>query len=201
MDKKAEEKKRAARPSRYIHLPQKPVQHKSLDDLHLKKTVLFSDQARFELQAGIDLLADAVRTTLGPLGGNVVLERKGRSPLFTSDGTTVAEEISLGHRHRNMGVQLLRQVAAATQKSAGDGATTAIAVAQAIVREGFKNIAAGANPMLLRRGLLKGGAIARLALSNLSQPLETRATMVDVATLASGDPEIGGIVGDVVRKR
>ena len=198
VDKKAEGKKQVARPSRYIDLPSKPVQHKSYDDLHLKKTVLFSDEARLELQAGIDVLADAVRTTLGPLGGSVGVERKGESPLLTSDGITVSKEISLGHPHRNMGVQLLRQVAAATQKSAGDGATTAIVLAQAIIREGFTNIAAGANPMLFRRGLLKGGVIARLALSNLSQPLERRATMVDVATLASGDPEIGGIIGDVV---
>lgn len=201
MDKKAEKaegKKQVARPSRYINLPSRPVQHKSYDDLHLKKTILFSDEARLELQAGIDLLADAVRTTLGPVGGNVGVERQGESPLLTSDGTTICEEISLGHRHRNMGVQLLRQVAAATQKSAGDGATMAIVLAQAIVREGFKNIAAGANPMLLRRGLLKGGAMARLALSNLSQPLETRADMIAIATLASGDPEIGEIVGDVI---
>lgn len=171
---------------------------KSYDDLRLKKSVIFSEQARRELQTGINLLADTVRVTLGPLGGSVVLGRSGEAPLFTHDGLTASTDLTLPSPHSNLGVQFLRQAAAATQEMAGDGSTTTIVLAQAILNEGFKNIAGGANPVFFRRGLLKGAAVARLALSKLSQPLTTMADTLSIATLASGDPEIGALICHVV---
>jgi chaperonin GroEL len=175
-----------------------PEPVKSYDDLRLKKSVIFSEQARREIQAGINLLADTVRVTLGPLGGSVVLKRPGESPCFTHDGMTAATGLTLPSPHRNLAVQFLRQAAAATYETAGDGSTTTIVLAQAILNEGFKNIAAGANPVFFQRGLLKGATIARLALNKLSQPLTSLADTLSIATLASGDPEIGALICHVV---
>jgi chaperonin GroEL len=171
---------------------------KSYDDLHLKKSILFSEQARRELQAGINLLGDAVKVTLGPLGSAVVLERAGEPPLITHDGFTAAANLTLASPHRNLGVQFLCQAAAATQDKVGDGSTTTIVLAQAILNEGFKNIAAGANPIFFRRGLLKGATAARAALNKLSQPLKTTAEMVNLAALAAGDAEIGALICHLV---
>jgi chaperonin GroEL len=171
-----------------------PQPVKSYENMRLKKSVLFAEQARGEIHTGIHLLASTVKGTLGPLGGAVVVECLGESPWLTRDGLAASARLTLASPHHNLGVQLLRQAATATQETAGDGATTAVVLAQAIVNEGLRNIAAGANPVFFRQGLLKGAAIARLALGKLSRPLAGMAEMLSVATLASGDAEIGALV-------
>jgi len=180
----------------------KPGEYRTFEELQLKlkKTVALSEQARRDLQAGIDLLADAVRVTLGPRGCNVGLERQGEPPMITHDGVTVAEGITLSQPYQNMGAQFLKQAATATKEMAGDGSTTTILLAQAIIREGLKNVTAGANPMLFRRGLVKGAAAACAALEGMSQPLETMDELARVATIASSDPEIGELIGQVMAK-
>jgi len=135
---------------------------------------------------------------LGPLGGSVVLERAGEPPFFTHDGLTASAGLTLPSPHRNLGVQFLRQAAAATRQMTGDGSTTTVVLAQAILNEGFRYIAAGGNPVFFQRGLLKASAIVRSALGKLSQPLATMADMLNVAALASGDPEIGALICHVI---
>ncbi|HEY64762.1 MAG TPA: molecular chaperone GroEL [Caldilineae bacterium] len=175
---------------------------KSFDELNqkLKKTILLSEEARDTLQAGMDVLASAARTTFGPRGRAVALGQGDGSPLVTFDGVKVAEEIVLPDPHQNMGAQLLRQAAIATRDKAGDGSTATIILAQEICREGIKNIAAGANPMLFRRGLAKGAAAAQVALERMSRPLRTMDETVQVAIAASDEPEIGELVGELITR-
>src|ERR671925_492015 len=123
----------------------------------MAKQILFNEEARRSLKRGVDIVADAVKTTLGPKGRNVAVDKKFGAPTVTHDGVTVAREIELEDPFENMGAQLLKEAATKTNDIAGDGTTTSVVVAQAIVTEGLKNIAAGANPMLLKRGLEKGG--------------------------------------------
>jgi chaperonin GroEL len=166
----------------------------------MAKQLLFSDDARRRLQAGVDAVANAVSTTLGPKGRNVAIDKKFGAPTVTHDGVTVAKEIELEDPFENMGAQLLKEAATKTNDIAGDGTTTATVLAQAIVNEGLKNVTSGANPMLLKRGIL--AAAERVAEYILSQstPIETRDEIAQVASVSAQDYEIGNLIADVMDK-
>jgi chaperonin GroEL len=164
------------------------------------KQLLFSEEARRRLKDGVDALADAVRVTLGPRGRNVVLERKFGPPAVVDDGVSVAKEIDLRDPFENMGAQLAREVATKTNDVAGDGTTTATVLAQAIVREGMRNVAAGANPMNLKRGIEAGVEAVVAALRDLAKPVAGKEQISQVATISGHDQEIGDIIADVMEK-
>ena len=164
------------------------------------KELLFDENARRSLAQGVDLLANAVKVTLGPRGRNVVLDKNYGPAVITKDGVTVAREIDLLDRFHNMGAQLVKQVAIRTNDVAGDGTTTATVLAQAILREGIRNIAAGANPMAVRIGLEKGMRAAVESLRKLAIPVEGKKTIQAVASIAANDPEIGALIADVMEK-
>jgi len=148
----------------------------------------------------MDALADAVRVTLGPKGRNVVLDKKFGAPTITNDGVTIARDIDLPDPFENMGAQLLKEVATKTNDVAGDGTTTATVLAQAIVNEGLRNLAAGANPMILRRGLEKGTEAVIAEIKSMSKPVETREEIAQVASISAADPEIGDLIAEVMEK-
>ncbi len=165
------------------------------------KILRFDEAARAELRRGVDSLADAVRITLGPRGRNVVLDKTYLRATFTKDGVTVAREISLANPFHNMGAQLVKEVAVKTNDDAGDGTTTATVLAQAIYHEGLRNIAAGANPMALRRGLERACEAVTDQLTTLATPVESQTTVRQVATIAANsDQEIGDLITDVMDK-
>ena len=166
----------------------------------MPKQLVFQEDARRKLQAGVDALANAVSTTLGPKGRNVALDKKFGAPTVTHDGVTVAKEIELEDPFENMGAQLLKEAATKTNDIAGDGTTTATVLAQAIVKEGLKNVAAGANPMLLKRGIL--AAAERVADHVLEQStlIETREDIASVASISAQDEEIGDLIAEVMYK-
>src|SRR5579885_851488 len=147
----------------------------------------------------MDKLADVVKVTLGPKGRNVVLERKFGAPLITNDGVTIARDIELADIFENMGAQLLKEAATKTNDVAGDGTTTATVLAQAIVTEGYRNLAAGANPMILRRGLEKGLDAVVSALRQESRPVETQEEIAQVASISANDTEIGHLIAEIGR--
>src|SRR5438128_7510480 len=155
------------------------------------KQLEFDEQARRSLKEGIDALADAVKTTLGPRGRHVALDKKFGAPNVTHDGVTVAKEIELEDPFKNMGAQLVKEAATKTNDVAGDGTTTATVLAQAIIHEGFKNVAAGANPMGIRRGLDKGLASVVDSLKHMATPVKDRDDIAHIATISASDPEIG----------
>ncbi|HHY36016.1 MAG TPA: chaperonin GroEL [Firmicutes bacterium] len=164
------------------------------------KMIAYNIEARKALEAGVNAVADAVKVTLGPKGRNVVLDRKFGSPVVTKDGVTVAKEIELDDPYMNMGAQLCREVAAKTNDVAGDGTTTATVLAQAIVREGMKNVAAGANPIFIKRGIDR--AVARVVeeMKKLATPVEGKQDIAHVASIAGNDKEIGEIIADAMDK-
>ncbi len=164
------------------------------------KQLLFDEEARRRLKDGVDALADAVRVTLGPRGRNVVLEKKFGPPAVVDDGVSVAKEVDLKDPFENMGAQLAREVATKTNDVAGDGTTTATVLAQAIVREGMRNVAAGANPMSLKSGIESGVVAVVNALRDLAKPVAAKEQITQVATLSGHDPEIGDIIADVMEK-
>jgi chaperonin GroEL len=164
------------------------------------KQLVFSEDARRRLQQGIDVVANAVGTTLGPKGRNVALDRKFGSPTITHDGVTVAKEIELEDPFANMGAQLLKEAATKTNDIAGDGTTTSTVLAHAIVTEGLKNLAAGANPMRLKLGISQGVESVVAALRKMSQKIETKEEIASVATNSAADPEIGKLIADVMDK-
>jgi chaperonin GroEL len=164
------------------------------------KQLVFSEDARRRLQQGIDVVANAVSTTLGPKGRNVALDRKFGSPTITHDGVTVAKEIELEDPFSNMGAQLLKEAATKTNDIAGDGTTTSTVLAHAIVTEGLKNLAAGANPMRLKLGISRGVETVVAALRKMSQKIETKEEIASVATNSAADPEIGKLIADVMDK-
>jgi len=164
------------------------------------KQLVFSEDARRRLQQGIDVVANAVSTTLGPKGRNVALDRKFGSPTITHDGVTVAKEIELEDPFANMGAQLLKEAATKTNDIAGDGTTTSTVLAHAIVTEGLKNLAAGANPMRLKLGISRGVETVVTALRKMSQKIDTKEEIASVATNSAADPEIGGLIADVMDK-
>jgi len=164
------------------------------------KQLVFSEDARRRLQQGIDVVANAVGTTLGPKGRNVALDRKFGSPTITHDGVTVAKEIELEDPFANMGAQLLKEAATKTNDIAGDGTTTSTVLAHAIVSEGLKNLAAGANPMRLKLGISQGVEAVVNALRKMAQKIETKEEIASVATNSAADPEIGKLIADVMDK-
>ena len=166
----------------------------------MAKMIEFGEDARKKLQSGIDQLADTVKVTLGPKGRNVVLAKKYGSPLITNDGVTIAKEVELEDPFENMGAQLVREVATKTNDVAGDGTTTATLLAQAIIREGLKNVSAGANPMVMRQGLQKAVVAAIEAIKANSQAVNGSADIARVGTVSSGDEEIGKLIAEAMEK-
>ena len=166
----------------------------------MAKRLQFDEEARHSLKKGMDALAEAVKVTLGPKGRNVVLDKKFGAPTITNDGVTIAREIDLPEPFENMGAQLLKEVATKTNDVAGDGTTTATVLAQAIVNEGLRNLAAGANPMILRRGLEKGTEAVIDEIKSMSKPVETREEIAQVASISAADPEIGELIAEVMEK-
>jgi len=164
------------------------------------KIISFDSKARKSIEIGVNKLADAVKVTLGPKGRNVVLDKKFGSPTITNDGVTIAKEIELEDPYENMGAQLVKEVASKTNDTAGDGTTTATLLAQAIVREGMKNIAAGANPIILKRGIEKATDKVVEVLKSNSQKIKGKNDMAFVATISSGDEEIGNLIADAMEK-
>ncbi|HAG97496.1 MAG TPA: chaperonin GroEL [Ktedonobacter sp.] len=164
----------------------------------MAKRLQFNEEARHSLKKGIDALAEAVKVTLGPKGRNVVLDKKYGSPTITNDGVTIARDIDLPDPFENMGAQLLKEVATKTNDVAGDGTTTATVLAQAIVTEGLRNLAAGANPMILRHGLEKGVEAVIEEIKSMSKPVETREEIAQVASISAADSEIGELIADVM---
>ncbi|NLO44969.1 MAG: chaperonin GroEL [Clostridiales bacterium] len=166
----------------------------------MAKQIIFGEDARRALQTGIDKLANTVKITLGPKGRNVVLDKKYGAPLITNDGVTIAKEIELEDSFENMGAQLVKEVATKTNDVAGDGTTTATLLAQAIVREGMKNVVAGANPMAVKRGIQKAVDAAVDSLSKNSKPVKNSADIARLATISSDDAELGQIIADAMEK-
>ncbi|RIV18870.1 chaperonin GroEL [Alicyclobacillaceae bacterium I2511] len=166
----------------------------------MAKEMKFGEEARRAMLRGVDALADAVKVTLGPKGRNVVLEKKFGSPLITNDGVTIAKEIELEDAFENMGAQLVKEVATKTNDVAGDGTTTATVLAQAMIREGLKNVAAGANPMVLRKGIEKAVNAAVEQIKNTSKQIEGRESIAQVAAISASDNEIGQLIADAMEK-
>src|SRR3979490_1752587 len=167
------------------------------------KQLIYSEEARRALKRGIDALADAVKITLGPKGRNVVLDKKFGPPTITNDGVTIAKEIELEDPFENMGAQLLKEAATKTNDIAGDGTTTSVVLAQAIVHEGMKNIAAGANPMLLKRGLERGVIAVVEEMKAQSTKVEgahQKEQIAQIATISAADKQIGTLIADVMEK-
>src|SRR5205823_6257247 len=167
----------------------------------MAKQLLFDEEARHALRRGIDALADAVKITLGPKGRNVVLDKKFGSPTITNDGVTIAKDIELEDPFENIGAQLAKEIASKTNDIAGDGTTTATVLGQGIVHEGLKNVAAGANPMALKRGIEKDAELLLEAIKKNAIPVTTREQMAQVAAIsANNDPAIGELIADVMEK-
>ena len=162
--------------------------------------IKFNEEARRSLERGVNALADAVKVTLGPKGRNVVLEKKFGAPTITNDGVTIARDIELEDPFENMGAQLVKEVATKTNDVAGDGTTTATVLAQAMVREGMRNVAAGANPMVLKKGIQKAVDVLVEELQAVSKKVETKEAKAQVASISAADEEIGGLIADAMEK-
>ena len=166
----------------------------------MAKEIKYGAEARSALEAGVNKLADTVRVTLGPKGRNVVLDKSFGAPLITNDGVTIAKEIELEDGFENMGAQLIKEVASKTNDVAGDGTTTATVLAQAMVHEGMKNLAAGANPIILRKGMKKATEAAVSAIQEMSKNIEGRDQIARVAAISAGDDEVGEMVAEAMEK-
>ena len=166
----------------------------------MAKDLKYAEEARHALERGVNKLADTVKITLGPKGRNVVLDKKFGAPMITNDGVTIAKEIELEDRFENMGAQLVKEVATRTNDVAGDGTTTATVLAQAIVREGIKNIAAGANPMILRRGIMMAVEEAVKSIQTSSKKVAGKQDIARVAAISSDDPYVGDLIADAMEK-
>lgn len=166
----------------------------------MSKQFKYGEEARRSLEKGVDTLANAVKITLGPKGRNVVLDKKFGAPLITNDGVTIAKEIELEDAFENMGAQLVKEVSVKTNDVAGDGTTTAALLAQTIIREGMKNIAAGANPMVLKKGIAKATEYTVEELKKISKPIESKTAIAQVASVSAGDEEIGTLLSDAFEK-
>jgi chaperonin GroEL len=166
----------------------------------MAKEIKFSEDARRSMLRGVDTLADAVKVTLGPKGRNVVLDKKFGSPLITNDGVTIAKEIELEDHFENMGAQLVSEVASKTNDVAGDGTTTATVLAQAMIREGLKNVTSGANPVGIRRGIEKATALATEELRKISKPIEGRESISQVASISASDNEVGQLIAEAMER-
>ena len=166
----------------------------------MAKQLKYGEEARRALEKGINTLADTVKITMGPKGRNVVLDKKFGAPHIVNDGVSIAKEIELEDPYENMGAQLVKEVATKTNDVAGDGTTTATLLAQSIIREGLKNVAAGANPMILKRGIEKAVEAAVDSLKKLSKPIEKKEAIAQVAAISAGDQDIGRLISDAMEK-
>ncbi|SIS97838.1 chaperonin GroEL [Salimicrobium salexigens] len=166
----------------------------------MAKELKFSEEGRRAMLRGVDTLADAVKVTLGPKGRNVVLDKKYGSPLITNDGVTIAKEIELKDSYENMGAQLVSEVASKTNDVAGDGTTTATVLAQSMIREGLKNVTSGANPVGIRRGIEKAVEVATDELRKISNPIEGRESIAQVASISSSDNEVGQLIAEAMER-
>ncbi|MBO4419493.1 MAG: chaperonin GroEL [Oscillospiraceae bacterium] len=166
----------------------------------MAKQIIYGEEARKKIQAGLDQLANTVKVTLGPKGRNVVLGKKYGAPLITNDGVTIAKDVELEDAFENMGAQLIREVATKTNDVAGDGTTTATLLAQAITREGLKNVTAGANPMVMRKGINKAVEVAVEAIKANSQAISGSADIARVGAISSGDEEVGKLIAEAMEK-
>jgi chaperonin GroEL len=166
----------------------------------MAKQLVFSEDARKLLKTGVDILADSVKVTLGPGGRNVVLDKKFGPPQICSDGVTIAKEIELEAPFENMGAQILKEAASKTNDAAGDGTTTSVVLAQAIIREGFKNVAAGADPMAMKRGIEKAVVAIKADIKGMSSPVEGKAQIAQVASLSAHETAIGDLIAEVMEK-
>ncbi|HKN43280.1 MAG TPA: chaperonin GroEL, partial [Propionibacteriaceae bacterium] len=166
----------------------------------MPKLILFNTEARRGLERGMNILADAVKVTLGPKGRNVVLEKKWGAPTITNDGVSIAKEIELEDPYEKIGAELVKEVAKKTDDVAGDGTTTATVLAQAMVREGLRNVTAGANPMSLKRGIEKAVAAVVEQLAAISKDVETKEQIAATASISAGDPQVGEIIAEAMDK-
>ena len=166
----------------------------------MPKIIKFNEDARRALERGVDKLADAVKVTLGPRGRNVVIDKKFGAPTITNDGVTIAREIDLDDPYENLGAQLAKNVATKTNDVAGDGTTTATVLAQALVHEGMRNVAAGANPMDLGRGMRAALEAVHAALTAAAIPVEDRAAIAGVATISAQDATVGDLIGEAMER-
>jgi len=166
----------------------------------MPKQIVYSEDARRKLKVGLDLLADTVKVTLGPRGRNVVLDKKFGPPQVCSDGVTIAKEIELDDPFENMGAQLIKEAASKTNDVAGDGTTTSVVLAQAIINEGFKNVAAGADPMAIKRGIEQAVVVIKAEIKKMSTPVEGKSQIAQVASLSAHDPQIGDLIAEVMEK-
>ncbi len=166
----------------------------------MAKQIKYGDDARKALKTGVDVIADTVKITLGPKGRNVVLDKKFGAPLITNDGVTIAKEIELEDPFENMGAQLVKEVSTRTNDVAGDGTTTAMVLAQAIIREGLKNLAAGANPIILKKGIEKAVNVAVEQIQAISQPVDSKLAITQVASISAGDETVGELVSEAMEK-
>lgn len=166
----------------------------------MAKQLKYGEDARKALETGVNVLADTVKITLGPKGRNVVLEKKYGAPLITNDGVTIAKEIELEDPFENMGAQLVKEVSTKTNDVAGDGTTTAVVLAQAMIREGLKNVAAGANPIIVKNGIKKAVDVAVEKLKKNSKPVENKNAIAQVASISAGDETVGALVSDAMEK-
>jgi chaperonin GroEL len=166
----------------------------------MTKILKFNEEARRALEAGVNKLADAVKVTLGPKGRNVVLDKKFGAPTITNDGVSVAKEVELEDPFENMGAQLVKEVATKTNDVAGDGTTTATVLAQAMVTHGMRNVAAGANPMALKRGIEKAVAAVVESLKSQAKEVDDKSDIASVATISAGDATIGKVIADAIDK-
>ncbi len=166
----------------------------------MAKEIKYGIDARKALESGVNQLADTVRVTLGPKGRNVVLDKSFGAPLITNDGVTIAKEIELEDAFENMGAQLVKEVATKTNDVAGDGTTTATVLAQAMVNEGMKNLAAGANPIVLRKGMKKATEAAIEAIKGMSTAVKGQADIARVAAISAADDEVGQMVADAMER-
>jgi len=166
----------------------------------MAKEIKFGEEARRKLEKGVNKLADTVKVTLGPKGRNVILDKKFGSPMITNDGVTIAREIELEDAYENMGAQLVKEVATKTNDVAGDGTTTATLLAQAIIREGLKNVAAGANPMILKKGIQKAVDVAVEEIKKISKTIESKEAIAQVASISASDETIGSLIAEAMEK-
>src|SRR5436305_6107852 len=180
--------------------PARPLKKEEEENRMAHKELKFNEDARRALERGVNILADAVKVTLGPKGRYVVLDKKFGAPTITNDGVTIAREIDVEDVFENQGAQLVREVATATNDVAGDGTTTATVLAQAIVRDGLKNVAAGANPLALKRGIELAVDDVVASIEKQSTEIEGKEQIARVATISAGDEEIGAVIADAIEK-
>ena len=166
----------------------------------MAKQIKYGEEARKALEAGVNTLADTVKITLGPKGRNVVLDKRYGAPLITNDGVTIAKEIELKDPFENMGAQLVKEVSTKTNDVAGDGTTTAVVLAQAMIGEGLKNLAAGANPIVLKKGIAKAVDVAVEQLKSISKPIESKNSIAQVASISAGDETVGELISEAMEK-